>query len=109
MVGEIAGAAGSAIGTIIAAGVEAPTMVIAGITAVFGFATLLVRSVLAQQRESNEALELEKDQSHYLRWENDTLRFRFHERELDPGPYVPRRPITPKPAPVPAPAPEPAP
>lgn len=98
MAGEVAGAAGAAIMGILATGESTP-LVVTGIGAVLGFATLLVRSVVANQRvyvdivaaKDREVAERD-DVIHYLRWENETIRFRHGERELDPGPYIPRRP-----------------
>lgn len=95
---EVAGAAGSAATGILAAGESTP-LVVTSIGAVLGFATLLVRSVMANQRVyveivagKDRELAERDDVIHYLRWENESIRFRHGERELDPGPYVPRRP-----------------
>jgi hypothetical protein len=95
---EITATVGSAITGIFAVGESTP-LVVTSIGAVLGFATLLVRSVMANQRVyvdivagKDRELAQAFDQIHYLRWEAETLRYRHGERELDPGPYIPRRP-----------------
>lgn len=100
MLGEIAGAGGSAVVGIFAAAGESTSLVVTAIGAVLGFATLLVRSVMANQRvyveivASKDREIAERDDTiHYMRWELDTIRFRHKEREIDPGPYIPRRPV----------------
>lgn len=94
---EIGGAVGSAVAGIFAVGESTP-LVVTSIGAVLGFATLLVRSVMSNQRVyvdivagKDRELAQAFDQIHYLRWENEALRFRYGEREVDPGPYIPRR------------------
>lgn len=109
-IAEAIGAVGASAVGIIAAGESMPITVTA-IGAVLGFATLLVRSVTANQRVYVEIVAAKDreiadrdDTIHYLRWENESIRFRHHEREVDPGPYIPRRPpYIPPPAPTPAP------
>lgn len=95
---EIAGAVGSAAAGILGAGAESLPLTGTAIAAVLGFATLLVRSVLSSQRvyveivaSKDRELAERDDTIHYLRWENESIRFRHGERELDPGPYIARR------------------
>lgn len=97
-IAEVVGATGAASAGIIAAGESMPITVTA-IGAVLGFATLLVRSVTANQRVYVEIVAAKDreiadrdDTIHYLRWENESVRFRHGERDVDPGPYIPRRP-----------------
>ena len=106
LLGEICGIAGSAVTALVAAGDSVPLTGTA-IVAVLGFATLLVRSVLANQHvyveivaQKDRELAERDDTIHYLRWENDSIRFRHGEREIDPGPYVPRRPVLAGPGPT---------
>lgn len=104
---EVAGAAVSAGTGILAVGESAPITVTA-IGAVLGFATLLVRSVLKTQKvyvdivaTKDTEIAARDDTIHYLRWENESIRFRAGQREVDPGPYTPRRATVTLPAPAP--------
>lgn len=69
------------------------------IVAFIGFTGLLVRQVVGNQRmfvgivAAKDAQLAERQQTiDYLRWENETIRYRHGERELDPGPFTPRAP-----------------
>ena len=95
--GEIFGATTSAIAGVIAMGESTP-LTAGAIVAVLGFAGLLVRQVVQSQQaiwqivaakdvEIREAQEL----NHYLQWELESMRYRHGERQVDPGPYIPRR------------------
>lgn len=98
--GEIAGAAASGIAGIMAVG-ESTALTASAIVAVLGFAGLLVRQVVLSQRaiweivasKDQEKADLQ-DANHYLQWELESMRFRHGERQMDPGPFVPRRPPT---------------
>lgn len=98
MGGEILGATVSAVGGILAAG-ESAAITTSAIVAVLGFAGLLVRQVMTGQRAiwqivaaKDREIQDEKDANHYLRWEMERLRYLYGERQVDPGPYTPRRP-----------------
>lgn len=105
VLGEILGAAAAATAGIFSAGAsEAMPLTVTAIGAVLGFATLLVRSVLSSQRiyveivaAKDRELAERDDTIHYLRWEAERLRYRYGEREVDPGPYVARGRQIPRP------------
>lgn len=88
---EIAGATLSAIVGLLAAVDGTVVVAGAGVTAVFAFATLLVREVLKQHQTLWQMIDAARDAEHFARWEADKLRFTYGERPIDPGPYVPRR------------------
>lgn len=88
---EIAAATLSAIGTIFAAVDGNVVAVGAGVTAVFGLATVLVREVVKQHKTLWELVDAARDDAHYAHWELERLRYSYGERVLDPGPYEPRR------------------
>jgi hypothetical protein len=95
---EVLGAAASAILGIIAVGESTP-LTYSAIVAVLGFAGLLVRQITANQKMyveivASKDIELAQrdDALHYLRWEMESMRYRYGERTVDPGPYAPRRP-----------------
>jgi len=95
--GEIGGAAISAITGVLAVG-ESTTLTAGAIVAVLGFAGLLVRQVVQSQQaiwQIVAAKDAEKadlqDTIHYLQWELESMRFRHGERQVDPGPFIPRR------------------
>lgn len=98
---EVLGAAGSAIVGIVAAG-ESTTLTASAVVAVLGFAGLLVRQIVNNQKlyigivaaKDNEIAERVAE-IHYLRWEIESMRYRHGERTIDPGPYVPRARATP--------------
>lgn len=98
---EVAGAATSAIVGLLAVG-ESATLTGSAIIAVLGFAGLLVRQIVSNQRlyvgivaDKDREIAARDDDLHYLRWELESMRFRHGERQVDPGPYIPRRPPTP--------------
>lgn len=100
--GEIGGAAASGIAGIMAVG-ESTALTASAIVAVLGFAGLLVRQVVLAQRAiweivaaKDQEKEAIQDENHYLRWELESMRFRHGERQIDPGPFIPRRPPTPE-------------
>lgn len=84
-----------------AAGVFAVTdntaITVTAITAVLGFAGLLVRQVTSAQKyvwqiveAKDKRIEELEDHDHYMSWEMEKLRFTYGERIIDPGPYMPR-------------------
>lgn len=96
--GEIAGATTSAVVGIFAVS-DNTALTVTAITAVLGFAGLLVRQVVVAQKaiwqivsaKDARIAELEET-DHYKSWEMEKLRFTYGERILDPGPYIPRKP-----------------
>lgn len=95
--GEIGGAAASGIAGIMAVG-ESTALTASAIVAVLGFAGLLVRQVILAQKaiweivaaKDQEKAELQ-EANHYLQWELESMRYRIGERQVDPGPFIPRR------------------
>lgn len=93
---EIAGASFSALVGIFAA-TDNTLITVTAITAVLGFAGLLVRQVVVAQKaiweivkaKESEA-EAAKDEAHYAHWELERLRYAYGERVIDPGPYSSR-------------------
>lgn len=100
LAGEVAGAALSALTGILAAG-ESTAITSGAIVAVLGFAGMLVRQIVGNQKlyigivaaKDSELIERD-DTIHYLRWELESMRYRIGERQVDPGPYTPRRTTT---------------
>ena len=95
---DITGAAASAILAIFAAGESTP-ITYSAIVAVLGFAGLLVRQIVNNQKlyigivAAKDAEITERvAEIHYLRWEIESMRFRHGERAIDPGLYIPRTP-----------------
>lgn len=71
------------------------------IVAVLGFAGMLVRQIVGNQRiyigiveGKDREIREHAETIHYLRWEAETLRYQYGERAVSPGPYVPRHPAT---------------
>lgn len=94
---EIVAATGSAVVGILAA-TDSTVITVTAIGAVLGFAGLLVRQVVVQQKAVWEIVtatkaeaESAKDEAHYAHWELEKLRYSYGERVIDPGPYTPRR------------------
>lgn len=99
-VGEVGGAAGSAITAVLAVGESTP-LTYSAIVAVLGFAGLLVRQIIVAQKAiwqivaaKDVELAQRDDALHYVQWELESMRYRHGERQIDPGPYVPRRALT---------------
>lgn len=94
---EVLGISASAIAAILAA--DDSTVITSGaVVAVLGFAGLLVRQIVGNQKlyigivASKDRDISERDEIiRYLRWELETMRYRIGERQIDPGPYVPRQ------------------
>lgn len=68
------------------------------IVAFIGFTGVLVRQIVGNQRmfvgivaAKDQQLAAQQATIDYLRWENETIRFRHGEREMDPGPFQPRK------------------
>lgn len=102
---EVLGAVGSAIVGIVAAG-ESTTLTASAVVAVLGFAGLLVRQIVNNQKlyigiiaGKDKEISDRDDIIHEIRWEMESMRYRIGERTIDPGPYVPRRPPAPHGAP----------
>lgn len=94
--GEILGVTASALTGLLAVG-ESTALTSGAIVAVLGFAGLLVRQVTSNQKlyigivASKDHDLAERDETiRYLRWELESMRYRHGERQVDPGPYVPR-------------------
>lgn len=101
---EVAGASLSALAGLLAASDGDSILTGGAIVAVLGFAGLLVRQIVGNQRlyidivEGKDREIHERDETiHYLRWEMESLRYRHGERQVDPGPYTPRYPNAPTP------------
>lgn len=98
MIGEVGATSLSAVTAVLAVGESTP-LTYSAIVAVLGFAGLLVRQILQAQKAiwkivaaKDAELAQRDDALHYVKWELESMRYRVGERQVDPGPYVPRRP-----------------
>lgn len=94
--GEIFGTTVSAIIGVVTAS-DNGALTVTAIGGVLTFAGLLVRQVVKSQdavwkinAAKDVRIEELEERDHYRSWEFETLRFRYGERQMDPGPYVPR-------------------
>lgn len=103
--GEVAGVTGAALAAINGAVDNNTAITVTAIGAVLGFAGLLVRQVVLAQKAiwlivkakdeeiaEHKATEGElREALRYSEWEKEKLRWTYGERNLDPGPYAPKR------------------
>lgn len=91
--GTAAAVVAGAVGYVTAAVTDGDAVVTGTVlTAVIGFAGLLIRQMYKSQREVWRIVEDEREQRHKVTWERDVAWFRLYPGMPDPGPYVPRKP-----------------